>query len=217
MIKKNLGNDINELYRYFIVRMNDFFKSKGKQMFVWEGFSRKGKIEIPKDITVFEFESLYNLPNNLIDDGYKLVNTSWLPLYIVRSGNADPNVLPLKWDPERIYDWNMWKWESWWHKSSAYKNPIQLDRNENVIGAQMCSWEQTDESEIPSIRKRLPFFIERIWNFDKKVEFDILFKKVNKTDNVLSRIIKDDRQDSLLVGFNITNDGKGNPIREVLD
>ena len=217
MIKKNLGNDINELYRYFIVRMNDFFKSKGKQMFVWEGFSRNGKIEIPKDITVFEFESLYNLPNNLIDDGYKLINTSWLPLYIVRSGNPDPNVLPLKWDPERIYDWNMWKWESWWHKSSAYKNPIQLDRNENVIGAQMCSWEQTDESEIPSIRKRLPFFIERIWNFDKKVEFDILFKKVNKTDNVLSRIIKDDRQDSLLVGFNITNDGKGNPIREVID
>ena len=54
-------------------------------------------------------------------------------------------------------------------------------------------------------------------NFDKKVEFDILFEKVNKTDNILSRIIKDDRQDSLLVGFNITNDGKGNPIREVLD
>ena len=33
----------------------------------------------------------------------------------------------------------------------------------------------------------------------------------------LSKIIKDDRQDSLLVGFNITNDGKGNPIIEVLD
>ncbi len=217
MKKNKLGNDIHELYRYFIVRMNDFFKSKGKQMFVWEGFSRNGKIEIPKDITVFEFESLYNLPNHLVEDGYKLVNTSWMPLYVVRSGNPDPNILPLKWGPEKIYDWNMWKWENWWHKSFAYKNPIQLDRNENVIGAQMCSWEQTDESEIPSIRKRLPFFIERIWNFDKKVEFDILFKKVNKTDNVLSRIIKDDRQDSLLVGFNITNDGKGNPIREVID
>ena len=32
-----------------------------------------------------------------------------------------------------------------------------------------------------------------------------------------SKIIKDDRQDSLLLGFNITNDGKGNPIIEVLD
>ncbi len=217
MKKNKLGNDIHELYRYFIVRMNDFFKSKGKQMFVWEGFSRNGKIEIPKDITVFEFESLYNLPNHLVEDGYKLVNTSWMPLYIVRSGNPDPNVLPLKWGPEKIYDWNMWKWENWWHKSSAYKNPIQLNRNKNVIGAQMCSWEQTDESEIPSIRKRLPPFMERIWNFDKKDDFDVFLKKVNKTDIILSKIIKDDRQDSLLVGFNITNDGKGNPIIEVLD
>ncbi|MEC9135560.1 MAG: hypothetical protein VX994_05095, partial [Bacteroidota bacterium] len=76
---------------------------------------------------------------------------------------------------------------------------------------------QTDESEIPSIRKRLPPFMERIWNFDKKDDFDVFLKKVNKTDIILSKIIKDDRQDSLLVGFNITNDGKGNPIIEVLD
>ena len=139
-------------------------------MFVWEGFSRNGKIEIPKDITVFEFESLYNLPNHLVEDGYKLVNTSWMPLYIVRSGNPDPNVLPLKWGPEKIYDWNMWKWENWWHKSSAYKNPIQLNRNKNVIGAQMCSWEQTDESEIPSIRKKdYPL----LWR-----EFGILIKRM---------------------------------------
>ena len=217
MIKNNLGNDIHELYRYFIVRMNDFFKSKGKQMFVWEGFSRNGKIEIPKDITVFEFESLYNLPNHLIEDGYKLVNTSWKPLYVVRSGNPDPNVLPLKWGPERIYDWNMWKWETWFYKSPAYKNPIQLERNKNVIGAQMCSWEQTDESEVPSLRKRLPSFVERIWNVDKKVEFDVFYEKVNKTDIVLSEIINDKSQDSLLIGFNIMGDDKGIPFREVLD
>ena len=215
MTKNNLGNDVHELYRYFIVRMNDFFKSNGKQMFVWEGFSRNGKVKIPKDITVFEFESSYNLPNHLIEDGYKLVNTSWMPLYIVRSGN--PDVMPLKWGPERIYEWNMWKWENWWVRSSAYKNPIQLEKNKNVIGAQMCSWEQTDESEIPSIRKRLPSFVERIWNVEKKVGFNEFFKKLNKTDLLLSEIINDDRQDSLLVGYNIAGDEKGNPFREILD
>ena len=52
---------------------------------------------------------------------------------------------------------------------------------------------------------------------EERFHFDDFFKKVNKTDIVLSKIIKDDRQDSLLVGFNITNDGKGNPIKEVLD
>ena len=111
----------------------------------------------------------------------------------------------------------MWRWETWWHKSPAYKKPIQLDRSKNVIGAQMCSWEQTDESEVPSIRKRLPSFVERIWNVDKKVEFDVFFEKVNKTDIVLSEIINDKSQDSLLIGFNIIGDANGNPIREVLD
>ena len=41
--------------------------------------------------------------------------------------------------------------------------------------------------------------MERIWNFDKKDDFDVFLKKVNKTDIILSKIIKDDRQDSLLV------------------
>ena len=111
----------------------------------------------------------------------------------------------------------MWRWENWWVESSAYKNPIQLEKNKNVIGAQMCSWEQTDESEIPSIRKRLPSFVERIWNVEKKVGFNEFFKKLNKTDLLLSEIINDDRQDSLLVGFNIVGDEKGNPFREILD
>ena len=107
--------------------------------------------------------------------------------------------------------------ETWYYKSPAYKKPIQLDRNKNVIGAQMCSWEQTDESEVPSLRKRLPSFDERIWNVDKKVEFDVFFEKVNKTDIVLSEIINDKSQDSLLIGFNIIGDANGNPLREPLD
>ena len=27
-------------------------------MFLWEGFRKKGKIKIPKDVVVFEFETL---------------------------------------------------------------------------------------------------------------------------------------------------------------
>jgi len=37
--------------------MNEIVKKLNKQMCVWEGFQREGKIEIPKDILVFEFET----------------------------------------------------------------------------------------------------------------------------------------------------------------
>jgi len=52
-------DDIHELFRHFIIRMNDIVKKNGKQTMVWAGFSRKGTIEIPKDIIVIIWESPY--------------------------------------------------------------------------------------------------------------------------------------------------------------
>ena len=83
MEKHRLGNDIHELYRHFLVRMNDIVKSRGKQMCVWEGFRKNGEVEIPKDILVFEYESAFYLPCDLISDGYTVINASWKPLYVV--------------------------------------------------------------------------------------------------------------------------------------
>ena len=212
MKKENLEGNVHELYRHFIVRMNDMVKSKNKTMCIWEGFKREGKIEIPKDLIVFEFESLYNLPNHLIEDGYTLVNTSWVPLYVVGTG-IEGGWIPRKWEPKKIYSWNMWQFENWYHKSPTSKKPIQLDRTPLVIGAQMCAWEQTDEGEIPSLRKRIPPFVERIWNTEYKVPFDQFYASLDKSDQKLSVLINNSIQDSLLVGFNVIDDGNGFPIK----
>ena len=212
MKKENLEGNVHELYRHFIVRMNDMVKSKNKTMCIWEGFKREGKVQIPKDIIVFEFESLYNLPNHLVEDGYTLVNTSWVPLYVVGTG-IEGGWIPRKWEPKKIYSWNMWQWENFYHKSPASKKPIQLDKTPLVIGAQMCAWEQTDDGEIPSLRRRVPPFVERIWNTDYKLPYEEFYTNLDKTDNRLSAIINNSEQDSLLVGYNIVDDGNGLPIR----
>ena len=212
MKKENLEGNVHELYRHFIVRMNDMVKSKNKTMCIWEGFKREGKTEIPKDLIVFEFESLYNLPNHLVEDGYTLVNTSWMPLYVVGTG-IEGGWIPRKWEPKKIYSWNMWQFENWYHKSPSYKKPIQLDKTPLVIGAQMCAWEQTDEGEIPSLRRRVPPFVERIWNTDYKLPYEEFYTNLDKSDNRLTSIINNSEQDSLLVGYNIVDDGKGLPIR----
>ena len=212
MKKENLEGNVHELYRHFIVRMNDMVKSKNKTMCIWEGFKREGKTEIPKDLIVFEFESLYNLPNHLIEDGYTLVNTSWTPLYVVGTG-IEGGWIPRKWEPKKIYSWNMWQFENWYHKSPSHKKPIQLDKTPLVIGAQMCAWEQTDEGEIPSLRRRVPPFVERIWNTDYKLPYEEFYTNLDQSDNRLTSIINNSEQDSLLVGYNIVDDGNGLPIR----
>ena len=211
MKKENLEGNVHELYRHFIVRMNDMVKSKNKTMCIWEGFKREGKVKIPKDIIVFEFESLYNLPSHLVEDGYTLVNNSWVPLYVVGTG-IEGGWIPRKWEPKKIYSWNMWQFENWYHKSPASKKPIQLDKTPLVIGAQMCAWEQTDEGEIPSLRRRIPPFVERIWNTECKVPFDQFYASLDKSDQKLSVLINNSIQDSLLVGFNVIDDGNGLPI-----
>ena len=205
MKKNKLGDDVHELYRYFIVRVNKIVKKYDKQMLVWEGFRKEGKIKIPKDIIVFEFETLYNHPKNLIEDGYTLVNTSWTPLYAVYGGVKNKMARRAVWSPERIYKWNKWRWEHFSKDVPGY-NPIQLNETPKVIGGQMCSWEQSGEAEIPVLRKRLPVFSERVWNDKPKKSFEKIFSTIERTDKILSLIINDKRQDSILVGYNFKKD-----------
>ena len=192
-IKKNkLPNDVHELYRHFLARMNEIVKKQGKQTCIWEGFSREGEVKIPKDIIVFEFESLYHLPDALIEDGYTVVNTSWKPLYVVNEK---------KWEPNTIYNWNMWRFENWWTQSPAIE-PIQLEETPLIIGAQMCTWEQVEGLEFKSLRKRLPVMNERIWNTKSKRPYSKFMKHLDSTDAKLSMLVNDSKQDSLLIGHN---------------
>ncbi|MEM7374703.1 MAG: family 20 glycosylhydrolase [Bacteroidota bacterium] len=183
--KHQIGEDVHELYRHFLVRMNEIVKKYNKQMCVWEGFGPEGEIAIPKDIIVFEFETNRYLPNLLVEDGYTVVNTSWQPLYVVNKR---------KWSPTTIYDWNMWRWENWWDQAPSF-TPIQVEKTPLIIGAQMCAWEQPEESELPSLRRRVPAFVERIWNLDQQLPHEHLLHLIEQTDQRLSRLIGDDRQD----------------------
>ncbi|MFX0097972.1 MAG: family 20 glycosylhydrolase [Candidatus Hodarchaeota archaeon] len=150
---------VEELYRHFITRLNEMVRKHGKTLCIWEGFRPEGEIEIPKDIIVFEFESLYNLADNLAREGYTLVNTSWLPLYVT----------PFRhWTAEEIFKWNMFQWRNWTKSSPATKKPIQLKTDARVLGAQVCSWEQKDKPEITSLRRRIAAMVERTWSVVKE-------------------------------------------------
>ncbi len=160
MKKHNLAN-IHEVFRHFIVRINEKVKARGKQLCIWEGFGPDGDVEIPKDILIFEFESLYNTPDNLLKEGYTLVNTSWKPIYVV----------PRKsWNPAEIYQWNMYRWENWVKTSPATENPYQFEPTDQIIGAQMCSWEQKDKHQYERLIHRIPPFAENVWNNAKAIQ-----------------------------------------------
>ncbi len=82
--------------------------------------------------------------------------------------------------------------------------PIQINESPLVIGAQMCTWDQPEILEIPSLRKRLPAFIERIWNTKERIAFGQFMIQLEQSDKLFSILINDNRQDSLLIGYNFS-------------
>ena len=125
MKKYGLPNQ-HELYRQFLCRMDEIVKKHGKQMIVWEGFGRHGKIQIPKDIIVMSYEIRFYLPHDLVNDGYKVVNASWTPLYVVNDNRRPPS---------EIYAWNLRQFKPFGAK--AEDKGIVVPPSDNVIGAQL--------------------------------------------------------------------------------
>jgi hexosaminidase len=174
-----IEND-EDLYRHFLVRMNEIVKKHGKQMIVWEGFKVGGKSTVPKDVIVMEFESYYELPQNYIAAGYKVINTAWQPLYVVNDR---------KWSPEKILSWNMYHWENWVSYSAAYGKGIDVPRTPLVLGAQMCAWEQEANIEIPTLRQRAAAMSERVWDHKTRRTFADFSTRLQSTDAKLTKLL----------------------------
>ncbi len=172
---------VEELYRHFLLRMNEVVRRLGKRTVVWEGFSRGGAVQVPRDVIVMEFESYYNLAPDLLADGYTVINTSWRPLYVCGWS--------LCWPARTIHRWNMHRWESPWPISPAYKKAIDVPPQGAMIGAQMCSWGQQSPEELPGLRERLAAMAERIWSPDNGRGFSDFAARLERTDIGLSKFL----------------------------
>ncbi len=144
---------VKELFRHFLVRLNDMVKAKGKQTLVWAGFSEKGDIEIPKDVIVILWEPQYYDPEQLEKDGYKIINASFKPMYVVNNR---------KWSVDYIYEqWNPRRWESWANTGDFVG--YELLTTDNILGGTMCTWEQRQWNELHRLRKRIPAMNAHLW------------------------------------------------------
>ena len=150
------------LYTHFVKLMTDMVLSLGKTPIVWEGFPREGSDEISRDVIVTAWESYYHLAPELVEEGFKITNSSWQPLYIVPPGHR--YVTSGHWEPDEILDWNIYNWQNWNPKTAAFKSPINIAPTDQVLGATLCAWECTYEQEIKPVKRNLAAMSERVWN-----------------------------------------------------
>lgn len=184
-MKENGIDDIYELYSDFVGRVAQMVLDLGKTPIVWEGFPKKGAHRVPKETVVIAWESHYHLIGDLLDAGFKVINGSWMPLYIV------PGYKHGRWAVEEILAWDVYNMQHWWEHSEAMLNPIHVAPTEQVIGAQISSWQCTYDMEINRIMENLAALSERTWNVRRlwtDKEFNL---RLRDTLLTIGRLIQD--------------------------
>lgn len=177
--------DVHELYSEFVGRVASTVIEMGKTPIVWEGFPKKGVDYIPRETIVIAWETMYHMPYDLIAEGFKVINSSWVPMYIVP--NPEPR---FTWGISEILDWNVYNWQHWYEHSAAYNNPINVEPTESVIGATLCLWECTFEWEISRCLNNLTALSERVWNTDTVWSGLEFFHRARPTIHRISRYIQ---------------------------
>ena len=175
-IKDRGFDNVRDLYLEFIVKMYDFVKANGLKPLAWESFPGKGShhVRIPEDLIVFAWETLYQTPQSLLENGYTIINASWKPMYVVPG---------LRWSPEYIYNFSMTRWENHWNVTPSYQHPICLDSvTSPVMGGQMCSWEMDDPSQILTLHTRLAAASEAMWNDGRQRPFEEFLTAFDSVD-----------------------------------
>jgi len=124
------AGDANELFCYYINRMNTVVKETGKQTLIWEGFhdTGVGSQTIAKDIKVIVWDATFNTPENLLANGYQIINSSWIPWYMVGAMNFAPS-------PQKAYNWDVTQWNHW----NKQYNDHDVQTNALIQGGQKDS------------------------------------------------------------------------------
>lgn len=185
---KNGISDVYELYSEYVGRVCRHVLSLGKTPIVWEGFPKKGCERIPKETVVEVFECLYHLPNDLLRAGFRIINASWRPLYVVPAMMLDPK---RNWGAKEIFEWDMHRFENWWERSLAYQNPITVPESDALLGASLCAWEMTFEEEIGTVMASAAALSERAWNLARVRTLDEFWSGFRRLYDLLAKIIQD--------------------------
>jgi hypothetical protein len=217
---RRLGlSDPRELYRRFIARMNEIVTAHGKRMIVWEGFAAAGVTPIPPEVIVQFFDVMYLQPEEAMAQGHDIINASWGPLYVVGPHACCPVEMIYRWHPFIFGSCGLYAVPDALEGAPAlgqttepgyfYEEPFPgtyfprvkalPETREQMLGAMLCTWGQSEDEEVSSVRRRLPAMAERLWqpranrsylDFVRRLDLhderlDMLLAEVRATDQAL--------------------------------
>ncbi len=152
------------LYTWMVDKTTRMVLDHGRTPIVWEGFPADGTDMLSREVIVMVFQSMYQDVNALESAGFRVINTSWQPLYVVPSR-------PKYWAPADIYRWKTCRWL--YEDAVDDSAPIDAKMPELVLGAQLCVWESVNyDKDGAIVCANLPALAERTWNDVPAMRFE---------------------------------------------
>ncbi len=198
----------------FLAAMNHHLRGtpagRKRRMLVWEGFHGAPTDRLPATgddrVVVLSWESSYNPPWNLLNSGYQIVNASWKPLYIVGSAATYryPHVAGRMWSPEVLYSWDKDTFMHWEPGRPVFEdagpsdpgnndgvwNAKWINRQDQVIGGQMLSWEQNEKTIVHDLLSRLPVMADRLWNPRGQTDYAAFKSRLDAVNDLTLAIVR---------------------------
>ena len=166
---------VHEMYCKFIADMQEVVRKRGKRAIVWEeAWSPRAKFPLAKDALVMEW-TMGRDPRAIVKSGYSVINASWTPFYIVRENKRAA---------EFLFNWSLLHFGR--NGSSGF---TALTDSDGLAGAEICSWENSENIEIQSMRDRLAVLAERAWNPRADGDFAAFQSRRAHTDALLESLV----------------------------
>lgn len=183
-MQENGIEDVYELYSECIARITDMVLELGRTPMVWEGFPAKGAERIDRRTIVIAWENHYQPVQDLLAEGFPIVNGSWQPLYIVDG-------FKLRWGPREIMAWDVYNWQHWWEHSAATLNPVHIPATNQVLGAEIIAWQTTYEQNIAFVMENCTALSERLWTVKRLWDDQTYHRRHKETVGKVARLIQE--------------------------
>lgn len=165
--KKQLSE---RLLANFVQQMADAVFACGRIPLAWEGFAECVNQYVSKDILLFSWENYYQTAPQLLDGGFRIINGSWNPMYIVTPTPC--------WSQEEVFNWTIYDWTPV-HPGSPYiGSSLHIEPDDQIIGGWLLAWGDKISSEFETVaegvlaeqalvEERAPLLSENTWHVQK--------------------------------------------------
>lgn len=170
-----------EPQRDLINKLHAYLKSKGRQTMVWEGpRPGQGENKVHEDVIHVNWRTINYPADQMLKDGYRVVNAAWDPLYIV---DHYPRINFTMTSPQHIYETlTLTRFKHVNPGIRTYAQPIDVSPTDRLIGFCMPWWEGREVNFFAQNVPRLIPFAAVAWNPAVERDYPAFAARAQRTE-----------------------------------